>query len=103
VCYLILLWTRDQTDLASGTAGSSFAKKNAKEWGTHCVGNAREIKSQATRRLVISISASASDEFFVLSTAESALAGIAALVPVRSRPELSHKRRGGKLGTGNGR
>jgi hypothetical protein len=40
---------------------------------------------------VISISASAFDEFFI-STAESALAGIAALVPVGSAPELSHKR-----------
>ena len=45
-----------------------------------------------TLPLVISISASASDESFFISTAESALAGIAALVPVGSAPELSHKR-----------
>src|SRR5712691_6851594 len=38
------------------------------------------------------MSASASDESFFISTAESALAGIAALVPVGSAPELSHKR-----------
>src|SRR6266498_1972670 len=42
--------------------------------------------------LVISISASASDESGFISTAESALAGTAALVPVGSAPELSHKR-----------
>src|SRR5437868_14697927 len=47
--------------------------------------------------LVISISASASGESLfisspIISTAESALAGIAALVPVGSAPELSHKR-----------
>jgi len=35
-------------------------------------------------------SASASDESSFISTAESALAGIAALVPVGSAPELSH-------------
>src|SRR5258708_30966402 len=42
--------------------------------------------------LVISISASASDGSFFISTAESALAGIAALAPVGSAPELSHRR-----------
>src|SRR5258708_3636291 len=40
----------------------------------------------------LNVSASASDESFFISTAESALAGIAALVPVGSAPELSHKR-----------
>jgi hypothetical protein len=43
-------------------------------------------------RLVISILASASDESFFISAAGSALAGIAALVPVESAPELSHMR-----------
>src|SRR5258708_25698716 len=40
----------------------------------------------------LNVSASASDESFFISTVESALAGIAALVPVGSAPELSHKR-----------
>jgi hypothetical protein len=44
VCYLILLWTRDQTHLAP--AFPTPALRNKREGrGTHCVGDASEIKS----------------------------------------------------------
>src|SRR6478736_3910565 len=54
------------------------------------LGRASEFTSPINA--VVSISASASDESFFISTAESALAGIGAPVPVGSGPELSHKR-----------
>jgi hypothetical protein len=52
VCYLILLWTRDQTHLAPAfptrapSTGSGQALRKKREGrGTHCVGDASEIKS----------------------------------------------------------
>jgi hypothetical protein len=39
VCYLILLWTRDQTHLAPAFPTPAL-RRNAKEPGTRCVGNA---------------------------------------------------------------
>jgi len=44
VYHLISLWTRDQTRLARHFRFPPLAK-NAKERGTHCVGNARKINS----------------------------------------------------------
>ena len=44
VCYLILLWTRDQTGLAPGTSGSPLRKKR-EGTGHPRVGNARKINS----------------------------------------------------------
>src|SRR6266481_1353461 len=44
VCYLFLLWTRDQTHLAPAFPTPALRKKREGTC-THCVGNARKTKS----------------------------------------------------------
>jgi hypothetical protein len=44
VCHLILLWTRDQTHLAPAFPIPAL-RQERKGRGTHCLGNARKIKS----------------------------------------------------------
>src|SRR5260370_23246963 len=68
---------------SSGLAGTC--------WSRSIVARGAVEASWSPQYLVISISASASDGSFFISTAESALAGIAALAPVGSAPELSHR------------